>query len=48
LVPPTPAAPTDLFADSIAPIENDVPQARVLMTNRPQSLFLTQLMTQDE
>ena len=48
LVPLTEAAPTDLFADTIAPVENDVPQARVLMSNRPQSLFLTQLMTQDE
>lgn len=46
--PPAPAAPTDLFADSVEPVENDVPRARVLMSNRPQSLFLTQLMTQDE
>jgi hypothetical protein len=47
LVAPTPAAPTDLMPDTMTPVENDVPQARVLMSNRPQSLFLTQLMTQE-
>ena len=48
LVPPAASPPTDLLGDSAPPVENSVPQARVLMSNRPQSLFLTQLMTQDE
>ena len=48
LVPPSAAPPTELMGESAPPVGNSVPQARVLMSNRPQSLFLTQLMTQDE
>jgi hypothetical protein len=50
LVPPaTQQAPTDLFGDAAAlPVENDVPKPRVLMSNQPSALFLTQVMGQRE
>ena len=48
LVAPTQEAPRDLFAEMPAPVESDVPRPRILMSNQPSALFLTQVLGQEE
>ncbi len=48
LVAPTQEAPRDLFAEMPEPVESDVPRPRILMSNQPSALFLTQVLGQEE
>jgi hypothetical protein len=48
LVAPAPAERQDLFAVAPKEVESDVPRPRVLMSNQPSALFLTQMIGQEE
>ena len=48
LVAPGQDAPGDRFAEVPQPVEDDVPRPRILMSNQPSALFLTQVIGQED